>query len=139
WTCGKRPADRADGRFGPDDRTGPAAGRVPPARGREGLTMPSPSDIFSLPFADWVNVLVRDWLVPNFRPLFRSLQWPITEVLNGLSAFLNATPMLVFTVALALAAWRVAGRGVAIFTLLALSFIDVIGLWSETMTTLAMV
>ena len=46
--------------------------------------------------------------------------------------------MLVFTALLAfIAGGRVAGRGVAIFTLIALAFIDVIGLWPETMTTLA--
>ena len=101
--------------------------------------MPSPSDFISIPFATWVNLFVREWLVPNFRPFFRSMQWPITQVLNALSGFLNATPMLVFTVALALIAWRTAGRGVALFTLVALSFIDMIGLWPETMTTLAMV
>ena len=101
--------------------------------------MPSPVDLFSIPFATWVNLFVRDWLVPNFRPFFRSMQWPITQVLNGLSAFLNATPMLVFTLALALIAWRTAGRGVALFTLIAHAFIDMIGLWPETMTTLAMV
>jgi glycine betaine/proline transport system permease protein len=99
----------------------------------------SPSDFVTLPFAGWINSFVRDWLVPNFRPMFRSMQWPITQVLNTLTAFLNATPMIVFTLVLATIAWRVAGRGVALFTLLALSFIDVIGLWSETMTTLAMV
>ena len=99
----------------------------------------SPADLLTLPFDDWVNTLVRDWLVPNFRPFFRAMQWPVTQVLNSLSAFLNATPMLVFTIALALIAWRTAGRGVALFTLIALSFIDVIGLWPETMTTLAMV
>jgi glycine betaine/proline transport system permease protein len=101
--------------------------------------MPSPSDFLSLPFSDWINSLVRDWLVPNFRPFFRSMQWPVTQVLNGLSGFLNATPMLAFTLALSVIAWRVAGRGVALFTLIALAFIDVIGLWPETMTTLAMV
>ena len=101
--------------------------------------MPSPSDFISIPFATWVNLFVREWLVPNFRPFFRSMQWPITQVLNALSGFLNATPMLVFTLALALIAWRTAGRGVALFTLVALSFIDMIGLWPETMTTLAMV
>ena len=101
--------------------------------------MPSPADLVSIPFAAWVNLFVRDWLVPNFRPFFRSMQWPITQVLNGLSGFLNAVPMPVFAVALALIAWRTAGRGVALFTLVALSFIDMIGLWPETMTTLAMV
>jgi glycine betaine/proline transport system permease protein len=99
----------------------------------------SPSDYFTLPVDDWVNTLVRDWLVPNFRPLFRSLQWPVTQVLNGLEAVLNATPMLLFTAILTLVAWRTAGRGVAIFTAIALLFIDLIGLWSETMTTLSMV
>src|SRR5690554_5600860 len=101
--------------------------------------MLSPSEFISLPFASWINSLVRDWLVPNFRPFFRSMQWPITQVLNTFTAVLNATPMIVFTLVLATIAWRVAGRGVALFTLLALSFVDVIGLWSETMTTLAMV
>src|SRR5690606_23387953 len=84
-------------------------------------------------------MFVRDWLVPNFRPFFRSMQWPISQVLNGLTGALDAMPMLVFTALLSLIAWRTAGRGVALFTLLALCFIDVIGLWSETMTTLAMV
>jgi len=101
--------------------------------------MLSPGDILTIPFDDWVNFFVRDWLVPNFRPFFRALQWPITQVLNWLDALLQATPMLVFTALLAFIAWRVAGRGVAIFTLIALAFIDVIGLWPETMTTLAMI
>lgn len=101
--------------------------------------MISPSDFMSIPFDDWINSLVRDWLVPNFRPFFRSLQWPVTQVLNSLSAFLQATPMLVFTAVLSLVAWRTAGRGVAIFTILALCFIDLIGLWPETMITLSMV
>jgi glycine betaine/proline transport system permease protein len=101
--------------------------------------MLSPGDILTIPFNDWINFLVRDWLVPNFRPFFRSLQWPITQVLNWLDALLQATPMLVFTALLAFLAWRTAGRGVAIFTLIALAFIDMIGLWSETMTTLAMI
>ncbi|MGY6706819.1 MAG: ABC transporter permease [Rhizobiaceae bacterium] len=101
--------------------------------------MLSPGDLLTIPFSDWINFLVRDWLVPNFRPFFRSLQWPITQVLNNLDALLQATPMLLFTALLAFVAWRTAGRGVAIFTLIALAFIDMIGLWPETMTTLAMI
>ncbi|MCO6391522.1 ABC transporter permease subunit [Aliihoeflea aestuarii] len=99
----------------------------------------SPADILTIPLADWVNSFVREFLVPNFRPFFRSLQWPITQVLNGLDTLLNAMPMLVFTAILAAIAWRTAGRGVALFTLVALAFIDMIGLWRETMTTLSMV
>lgn len=99
----------------------------------------SPSDILIIPFDDWVNLLVRDWLVPNFRPLFRALQVPITLVLNGLDDFFGAVPMLITTAVFALLAWRYAGRGVAIFTLIGFAFIDLIGLWPETMTTLSMI
>jgi glycine betaine/proline transport system permease protein len=38
-----------------------------------------------------------------------------------------------------LAAWRWAGRGVGIFTLVSLVLLDWIGLWQETMITLAMI
>jgi glycine betaine/proline transport system permease protein len=47
--------------------------------------------------------------------------------------------MLAFTAVLAIIAWRLVGRGMAIFTLIALVFIDLIGLWPETMTTLSMI
>jgi len=101
--------------------------------------MVSPSDFLTIPLDDWVNFFVKDWLVPNFRPAFRAMQWPITQVLNALDGVLNAIPMVLFTVGFSVIAWRTAGRGVAIFTLVALVFIDMIGLWPETMTTLSMV
>ncbi|MEH6719106.1 MAG: proline/glycine betaine ABC transporter permease [Aurantimonas endophytica] len=99
----------------------------------------SPSDYATLPLANWIETFVRGWVVPNFRPFFRAAQEPVTFVLQALDAFLNAVPMLVFTAVLVLVAWRAAGRGVAIFTAVALVLIDLIGLWSETMTTLSMI
>jgi glycine betaine/proline transport system permease protein len=99
----------------------------------------SPSEFLIIPFDDWVNVLVRDWIVPNFRPLFRALQVPVSTLLSWLDVLFNTVPMIVFTALLALAAWRTAGRGIAIFTAISLIFIDLIGLWPETMTTLSMI
>lgn len=99
----------------------------------------SPSDLFTIPFDEWINTFVRGWLVPNFRPFFRAVQVPITEVLNGLDAFLAFVPMLVVTLAFALLALKFAGRAMAIFTVIGFFFIDMIGLWPETMTTLSMI
>lgn len=99
----------------------------------------SPSDLIEIPFDDWVDAAIKDWLVPNFRPFFQAVQVPISWVLESLDAFLNAMPMLVFTAIFVLIAWRSAGRGVAVFTALAFLFLDLIGVWSETMTTLAMI
>ena len=101
--------------------------------------MISPADILTLPFDDWVNTFVRGWLVPNFRPAFRAAQIPINAVLVWLQALFTWIPMVVMTVLFSLTAWRTAGRYVAAFTLFGFIFVDMIGLWGETMTTLAMI
>lgn len=98
-----------------------------------------PSDSFELPLGDWVDVAIKGWLVPNFRDAFQAIQWPVAQVLDNLNLALNAVPMPVFTLLLSLIAWRIAGRGVAVFSLLALLFLDLINVWPETMTTLAMI
>jgi len=98
-----------------------------------------PSDWFAIPLDDWVEVFVKDWLVPNFRPFFQALQWPVNQTLTWLESFLHSIPVLVFVVVAVFIAWRTAGRGVAIFALIALLFLDFIKVWSETMTTLAMI
>ncbi len=97
-----------------------------------------PSDYMKVPIDNWVEDGVN-WLVGNFRPAFQAIKWPVEKVLNGLDAMLQATPFIVFTVLLALLAWRVAGRGVAIFTIVSFLVLDAIGVWSETMTTLSMI
>ncbi len=91
-----------------------------------------------IPLADWVDSGV-DWLVSNFRPAFQAIKWPVEQVLNGLDGLLQATPFLVFALLVTLLAWRVAGRGVAIFTIVSFLVLDATGVWSETMTTLAMI
>lgn len=101
--------------------------------------MLSPADFATLPFDEWVNAFVRGWLVPNFRPFFRAAQVPISTVLVWLDSFFRFVPMIFTTAAFAAAAWKFAGRGTAIFTVLGFAFIDMIGLWSQTMTSLAMI
>jgi glycine betaine/proline transport system permease protein len=47
--------------------------------------------------------------------------------------------MIIILAFFVILAWRAAGRGVAIFAFLALLFLDLINVWPETMTTLAMI
>lgn len=101
--------------------------------------MISPSDFYTLPFEGWVNDFVRGFLVPNFRPLFRALQVPVNGVLQAFDAFFAFVPMLAITLAFAFIAWRIVGRGLAIGVIIGFCFIDLIGLWPETMTTLSMI
>ncbi|WP_319411902.1 proline/glycine betaine ABC transporter permease [uncultured Cohaesibacter sp.] len=101
--------------------------------------MISPSDFLTIPFDDAVNSFVRGFLVPNFRPFFRALQVPVNEVLQALDGFFAWVPMLVITLAFAFVAWRVVNRTMAVATIVGFCFIDMIGLWPETMTTLSMI
>lgn len=98
-----------------------------------------PSHYGHLPLDSWIQSAVRDWLVPTLRPFFRALQWPISKVLDGLQGLLLAVPFAVIVALAALAAWRWGGRGLAIFTLVSLILLDWIGIWRETMITLAMI
>ncbi len=98
-----------------------------------------PSDLFQIPLGDWVDNFVKGWVVPNFREAFQTIQWPVSQLLEGLDYVLQATPMPLFTLIAVIIAWATAGRGVAIFTVISLVFLDLIRVWPETMTTLAMI
>ncbi|MEQ8899801.1 MAG: proline/glycine betaine ABC transporter permease [Roseovarius sp.] len=98
-----------------------------------------PSDVYELPLDTWVETAIKGWLVPNFREVFQAVQTPISLVLEGLDATLQAIPMAAFTIVLALVAWAVASRGLAVFTFVSLVVVDLIGVWTQTMTTLAMI
>jgi glycine betaine/proline transport system permease protein len=97
------------------------------------------SDYFILPLDDWIEAFVKDWLVPNFRPAFQAVQVPINYVVSTLEAFLQAVPFPLFLIVGTLVAWLLASRGVALFTAIAVVLFDVLGIWDETMTTLAMI
>jgi len=97
-----------------------------------------PAEYINIPLDDWVSDGVS-WLVGNFRPAFQAIKWPVEKVLNGLDGLLQATPFIVILVLVTLLAWRVAGRGVALFTIVAFLLLDALGVWSETMTTLSMI
>jgi len=93
---------------------------------------------YLIPLDQWIETGV-EWLVTNFRPQFQILKLPIEKALDSIDHFLNFLPPMAIILAIGLLAWRFAGRGVAIFSVLALTFIGFLGLWPETMTTLSMV
>lgn len=97
-------------------------------------------DIFkyTIPLDDWIAFAVN-WLVGNFRPQFQAIKMPIAWMLNGLNDFLLWLPPWVILLIFLVAGWKAAGWRVGIFSIVAMAFIGFIGLWDDTMTTLAMV
>ena len=98
---------------------------------------PSDNEIY-IPIAEWIERNIKEWLFTQ-RPLFKKLSAPIDTVLNNLESFLNFIPFPIILLIFIFFAFRTNGLKFAIFTLASLIFIDLVDLWSESMTTLAMI
>lgn len=91
-----------------------------------------------IPLDRWITQFV-DWLVEGYRPFFQLVKMPVEFVLQHLTHGFQATPPLLIILILTLLAWRASGIKLAIFVVLSLVFLGLLGLWPHTMITLAMV
>lgn len=91
-----------------------------------------------IPLDSWVSQAV-DWLVENHRDFFQAIKWPVEQTLNWFEAGLNAVHPLIIIALIGLAAYRFGGKGLTLFSIITMVFIGLLGLWSDTMITLAMV
>ena len=99
----------------------------------------SPSDFeLYIPISEWIEKNIKEWLFAQ-RPLFKKLSAPIDSVLNGLDTLFNLIPFPIVILIFLYFAFKTNGIKFAVFTLLSLIFIDLVDLWSEAMTTLAMI
>jgi len=98
---------------------------------------PSDYEIY-LPIAEWIEKNIKEWLFMQ-RPLFKKLSAPIDSVLNGLENLFNIIPFPIAVLIFAYFAYKTNGFKFTILTTIGLIFIDLVDLWSESMTTLAMI
>ncbi len=91
-----------------------------------------------VPLANWVDSSLT-WVVDNFRPAFQAIRVPINATLTGIEHGLLSVPPFVMIVLIGLIAWQASGRRLAIGSVLSLVVIGLIGAWSESMVTLALV
>lgn len=91
-----------------------------------------------IPLDVWVSDFI-EWLVDNHREIFQMVKWPVEQTLTGIDMGLNALHPLVIILVVGLLAWRFAGWGLAVFSAVAMVVVGLLGMWADTMTTLAMV
>lgn len=92
---------------------------------------------FEVPIGQWAQTLV-DWSAAHFRPAFQAFKWPFAEVLDWMTRTLVAAPAWVILVAVAMLAWQITGARRAIFFVLGFCCLGVIGVWHQTMITIAL-
>ena len=99
----------------------------------------SPSDYeVYVPIAEGIEKHIKEWLFMQ-RPLFKKLSAPIDSVLNGLDTLFNFIPFPIVILIFMAFAFKTNGLKFALLSALSLIFIDLVDLWQETMTTLAMI
>ena len=98
---------------------------------------PSDYEIY-IPIGEWIEENIKEWLFEQ-RPLFKKISAPIDTVLNSLDTLLNFIPFPIILFIFVFFAFKTNGLKFAVFSFLSLIFIDLVDLWSESMTTLAMI
>jgi glycine betaine/proline transport system permease protein len=98
---------------------------------------PSDYEIY-IPIGEWIEGNIKEWLFEQ-RPLFKKISAPIDTVLNSLDSLFNFIPFPIILLIFIIFAYRTNGIKFAIFSFISLLFIDLVDLWSESMTTLAMI
>ncbi|XEC97733.1 ABC transporter permease [Paenibacillus tarimensis] len=95
-------------------------------------------DLPKIPIASWVEWAVT-WSESYLGPVFGTIKFVIGQIVNGLEFILRGTPTLLLIVILSALAWYIAKWKIGVFTLIGLLLIDNLGLWDQSMQTLALV
>ncbi|MEH7389444.1 proline/glycine betaine ABC transporter permease [Bacillus sp. JJ1503] len=91
-----------------------------------------------LPIAKWMDQFV-DWLTITFEVAFDGISTVLESVVDGLVAGLSFIPFYLFMILLALIAWKLSSKGMALFTFIGLFLIYNLGYWEPMLETLALV
>ncbi len=98
----------------------------------------NPFQLYTIPLDDWINNLIA-FIVDRFRPFFQTIGLPIRWTLQNIEGLLNAVPPLIFIIAIALIAWKLAGKKVALYIIISLTLIGLIDVWEQAMVSLSLV
>ncbi|EGQ26871.1 proline/glycine betaine ABC transporter permease [Mammaliicoccus sciuri] len=91
-----------------------------------------------LPFADWIDDGV-DWLVDTFGTVFDGISAFLKGTVEGAVTLMDLVPSILLAVIFAVIAYFLSTRGIALFTLIGLLFIDYLGYWYPMLQMLALV
>jgi glycine betaine/proline transport system permease protein len=111
---------------------------TPPPTEPEQIDWIHPFQESLIPLDQWVDHGLA-WVVEHLRPFFQTIRVPVDSTLSAVETTLMTLPDALVILILTGLAFKLAGRALAIGTLLSMLMIGVIGAWSEAMITLSLV
>lgn len=94
---------------------------------------------FDFPLEQWTNNFVDNWLLPYMSGFFDQISSVLSSFIDGVTNLLTWIPAELIALLLVLLSWKIAGRGMAVFTLIGTLFIGSVDLWEESMQTFSIV
>ncbi len=94
---------------------------------------------FYFPLEEWTNRFVNEWLLPVMGGFFNKLSGLLSTFINSITNLLTSIPPEVIVILLIILSWRIAGKGVAVFTLIGCIYLGAVNLWPAAMQTIAVV
>jgi len=98
----------------------------------------NPFQLYTIPLDDWINEIIN-FIVDRFRPFFLAISFPVSWILQNIKGFFSIIPPLIFIGAIALIAWKLADEKIAIYSVISLTLIGLIGVWEQAMVSLSLV
>ena len=92
----------------------------------------------SIPVGDYIEILIG-WMNTELAPFFNVISSLVSSVIFIFESVLLAPPVWLMLPYLVLLAWRLTNYKIGIFALAGLFLIDGMGMWDESMKTLALV
>jgi glycine betaine/proline transport system permease protein len=93
---------------------------------------------FTDTFDEWTDAAL-EWVSDNGETLFDNIRWVLESLYDGILWLLQFPPFYVVAIAIALIGWRLVNVWFAALSGVALALCFSMGLWPETMSTLALV
>ncbi len=93
---------------------------------------------FRIPIDQWADFFIN-YLRINYRSFFRSISGVIESFVTGFEGLLLVIPVIIVIAIVVAIAWKMAGRGVALFSLAGFLLLLSMNLWDQTARTLALV
>lgn len=94
--------------------------------------------MIDIPVGRFFEFIIR-WMQDNWDGFFEAITVTVKATLDTFEAILLLPHPLIMIAVLTILAWYVSGKGVAIFTIAGLFVIEGMGLWPETMDTMALI
>ena len=98
----------------------------------------NPFQLYTIPLDDWISEIIN-FIVDNFRPFFQAIGFPIRWTLQNIEWGFQTIPPLIFIIITSLIAWKLAGKKIAIYSIISLTLIGFVDVWEEAIVSLALV